>query len=256
MAENKKSIVKTQELQELSVYGYIRSYTYYIPDVLKDLCLLYYLTAFDEWNNELTDNSISIDNDNIICINSSMDGINGSADYRWYNAFGSLCINKGQIMCWQFKIVTDKFNDEWVNAPAQCIMFGIIDYSQQGSFKFDDHFCSKKSKSKNDAIAWYSGTTEKCINHKWTQFGKKCKINDIIKLKLDMTTFNDNKFGKLSLEINNIDQGEFCDTVDLNKTWIMAVALIDDDKIQLIKEKKEQQTTQNQEEQKEQHDER
>ena len=41
-------------LQELCVYGFFRLYgTIDIPDVLKQLCLSFYLIVFDEWNKQL-----------------------------------------------------------------------------------------------------------------------------------------------------------------------------------------------------------
>ena len=83
----------------LTVYGYIRSMCHMdIPDVLKDICLLFYVIVYDKWNPETCHQVIKINEDGNV-----IETEFGS--YGWMNAFGTLIVKKGDIQSWIIKPV-------------------------------------------------------------------------------------------------------------------------------------------------------
>ena len=53
-----------ERLQMLTVYGYIRSMSHMdIPDVVKDICLLFYIIVCDKWNPSTCHGKIRINDE-------------------------------------------------------------------------------------------------------------------------------------------------------------------------------------------------
>ena len=94
------TLEEKQRLQMLTVYGYIRSVCHMdIPDVLKDICLLFYLIVYDKWNPQTCHQGIKINEDGDIIERAGM------VLTRWINAFGTLIVKKGDIQSWIIKSV-------------------------------------------------------------------------------------------------------------------------------------------------------
>ena len=115
---------RSKELQELSVYGFIRR-SLEVPDDLKQLCFSFYLILMDKWNEEISHSSLKINNDTGDLIARSY------SDHR--NAFGSFIIRKGDIQTWKIKITNDNPSDNV--AVNRAVLFGIISFN-----KMKNHF--------------------------------------------------------------------------------------------------------------------
>ena len=97
---------RKQYLQELCVYGFIRTYfNHDIPDELKRLCLSMYLIVFDSWDVDLSHESFEVVNESgDLIANGNETSNEPNLGERWRNAFGTLVIKKGDIKTWKIQI--------------------------------------------------------------------------------------------------------------------------------------------------------
>ena len=216
------------QIQELSVYGYIRTNTKNvgidIPDVLKQLCLSFYLIIFDIWNKEKCDPAIQVEeNENMIQVKKN------AAFYGWHNAFGSLVIRKGDIQEWNIKVRNDFYDGNVY------VTFGIIDHKLiSPKLKYfcsygGCGYCSDNTPIAGDFVDDIGGDGD--YNK---DYGKPWIKGDVITMILDMTESKDKKYGILSYRINGNDLGVAKNDISLDIEWCMACSLIDDDQIQLL----------------------
>lgn len=183
-----------QYKHELCVYGYLRGQSkqlqLQIPDVLMQICLLFYLGVTDEWDPNKSDQSFTIINQDKTLIQAKY----ASLLSKWKHAFGMIYVAKGQSCLWRLKM----------NIPQKAISynfwFGIIEPSQVTS-DINGVFCDKHNKG-----------------HGLNLFGSYGMF-DIITMKLDMIC------GALSFEKNGILQHWNSQSIDTNKEYCMAFAV-------------------------------
>ena len=191
---NYHSYAYDQYLQELFVYGYIRKYCNIdIPDVLKRLCLSFYLITIDKWNKELSHTSFVIDEENKEISTPKISVVSG----EWRHAFGSFIIQKGEIMTWSIKITNDNPQKHFA---ARAVMYGISNSSAQDDWNKKSgaiHFCDTEFNGCGYGYYAWTGSTQTSLKANRNPYGLSWDKDDIITVTLDMTG---KKYGVLSLQ--------------------------------------------------------
>ena len=202
---------------ELCVYGFIRVFSSScdIPDVLKQICLSFYLIVSDLWNVELSNNKFEIDNEQLTLKLNKESGTHG-----WPNAFGSLIITKGEYQIWKLKITNDR-------ESRRTVMFGVINVDS--NLIHSNDFCSRE-----DGYGYYAWNGDKFDQGERDLYGVGWNEDDIITMTLDMTGEVNKKYGVVSYKVNDDDQGIAFKKLDINKRYCMAVSMFDKDDLQLV----------------------
>ena len=230
-ADNTQTIQKSTRLlkPELCVFGFIRriNINQQIPIELIQICLSFWLSFRDKWNTEISHSSFTINNETGVIIPRP------TSSYLAMNAFGSLIIEKGDIKTWKIKI-TNKYRLSSMNGE-----FGIIEYdtSNQSIYKRMKFsaFCHQDNTIPAYSYALYNGSlrwTGSDVRYK--AYGKKCPKNNILSMTLDLTETESKQHGHLSFELNGKSFGIAFNDIDINKKYCMALAMFNDDILQLI----------------------
>ena len=215
-------------LADLIVDGFLRihcSKHYNYPMDIQQLCLFMYFEVTDAWNIKISDETILIDTKNNIAYNA------GATTYSfWLDVVGTMIAKKGSMInkfIWKLKLLKNK---------QHSLFFGIIDrntyYQHKGYlFVFRDNgygICTTNGKI-------YSKTALRTKNG-YKYLHTKCKCNDVIEMRLDMDMRHDQhpKYATLSYLINDKDYGIAFDKININKEYLMIVALYNGDQVQLV----------------------
>ena len=220
------AINKTKELeQNMTVYGYIRSCNVAIPDVLIDLCLLFYLKLFDEWDSTmLSDERLKLDVEKgtVALVSDVMGG-------NYLDAFGSIILSKGDIQSWKFKCID---TGETKSKLPLRIAIGIADVEKLAACEIHGSFGAPTRKI---GIVYY-GTGKKFLSLYGVsskKYGSKWYYGEELIMTLDLTG---DKFGKISFKKDDEDFGVLYDKIDVNRQYRMGISMIRKCTIQLFEE--------------------
>ena len=178
MATNKEENVTIAKLKTLAVYGYIREIAKlllsnhcltqnFIPDALYQLCLKFYLVTEDDWDPNCKGDSMIIDGN---IISKTCNG--------YQSAFLVNRVSSG-IHTWSFKIISHPLNSSNID-------IGIWKCKNYGKPIISSYFTKKK----NNGYAYVATkgvlTVANSAGRYGRDYGKKCRINDIIEMYLDL----------------------------------------------------------------------
>ena len=213
---------RKEELQQLTVYGYIHEQIKDIPDDITYLCYQFYLRVFDEWDIDKCNKGLIIDAETgIIQIK-----YNNNNKRNFLNAFGSIIVKKGQVETWKFKPKTAPTNDR---LPLP-IGVGIVESNKASkdmelAFFFGHNAAGIGYFGHNGYVYGKDGAVNLSTDN---PLGLRWKFPEIITLKLDMKSKPELKmrqFGTLWLTKGDNDKETvICNEVDLNKEYRVAVA--------------------------------
>ena len=196
-----------------------------IPDVLIDLCLLFYLKILDEWNVAMSHPKLKIDATNtIVKYGEKSEGGYGT---RWRNAFGTVIYTKGDYDKVTFKVGDIPNQDRKSKLK---IAVGIIDVNLWKS----DMTGPFGSSAKQCGMAYYGGSGKRYINIDritGKSYGGPWFLPDTITLTLDL---RHDKFGKLSMKKGDTDHGVLYDKVDVNREYCIGTSIVSQCSVQLI----------------------
>ena len=202
------SVNKQKELeQNMTVYGFVRRCDIEIPNVLIDLCLLFYLKVFDGWSVEKGDERLKIDVDKNIV---EFYGVS------YLDAFGTLVMTKGDVESWTFS-VSGISTHSIIRAAV-----GIADIAKLESNEKEGSFGAP---AKRVGIVYHAGLAKKYVSVcGWItkKYGTKWRANEILTMTLDLT---DDKYGKLSFKKDDEDMGVLYDKIDVNRTYCMGISV-------------------------------
>eukprot|EP01084_Bolivina_argentea_P016372 30638_1 len=213
---------------EMFVFGYMRilckKLRIHLPRSIQRVCLLMY-SNMDHWNTNISNELIKgfefKQYDGVLKLARNNTG-------NWLNAFGTDTVSKGQHKIWTLLIKPRKQTTGFQIKAA--IMIGIIDCDVLHlNHRLTNHFAKQPN-----GYAYYSNDGNKYHFGLNEYFGTQWNRGNIITMKLDMTQ-NIRKHGILQYEINWRDQGVAFYSIDINKTYCLAVALLfPNDEIQII----------------------
>ena len=129
---------RKEVLQHLTAYGYIREH----------LCYQLYLKVFDEWDIDKSNDNLDIDVESGIIETKYKNSI-------WGNAFGSVCVKKGDIETWKIKLLSEIPAIKKVG-----IVVGIVEHSK-ASNKMRWAFCVASNRA---GIGYYGKRQNKIFD--------------------------------------------------------------------------------------------
>ena len=196
-----------EELQHLTVYGYVREKYRDCPDDIKQLCYEFYLKVFDQWDIEKCNEGLNIDAETGI-VEGKYDAASMPSN-GWYNAFGSLIVKKGDIETWKIKPLLARKMIVTVGIVESCKASKVMNYSfSAASTKAGIAYGGAGSGWVYDGL---NGKTGKIINNPWN-------YRHEISLTLDMSV-GDRKYGRLSMQKGNEKEMTIYDEVDMDREY-------------------------------------
>ena len=226
----------TEYEQNMVVYGYIRKEKFLIsmdiPDVLIEICLMFYLLVLDEWNIELSDKHLKFDTEQRLVTLTI--GLEYSAHYL--NAFGTILIGKGERESWTFKVSNTGRSQNTVS-----IAVGIIDYNKWISASDNKKVGAFAAPGKNFGIVYHGRYGRKYVNIKGDktrgeEYGSGWRPNQSLTMIVDLTNDDKRGFGKISFRKGGLDLGILYDEIDLSRQYCMGISVIKKCTVQLIEE--------------------
>ena len=210
---------KRVELQELTVYGWIRENCagIQIPEDLKILLTLMYVVTMDKWDRKIFTPGITFnEEENMVTI---------KGEENWWHAFGTDIIKKGMLMSWKFAFKDEMDSDDaWSdsdNETGLAILIGIMEHNKISSH-LQGHFIEKN----NAGYAFYTYSSN--IKHNgWSpakEYGRICKVEDVVTMTFDMRQ-KESENGVLSFEMNDENYGVAFDCIDIEKEYCLTVEM-------------------------------
>ena len=201
---------RREEMQTLTVYGYIREIFESIPADLKEIILAFYKRTLDVWNVGKSDYSVNID------VDSGIVEAKFENNDNWREVYGSLIIKAGDTHTWNIQ----PLETQNVNILNVCI--GIVDAKKANEnldpFLADEYGCGYGYYGGNGHI--YNGMDREGQGRKLTKWA----YPEMITLTLDMSD-TDNKYGTLTMKKSDGEEEILQDKVDMKKQYYMAISL-------------------------------
>lgn len=230
----------------LVVYGYIRKYDirndlYFVHDIV-NICFSFYNMKMDKWDIENSSKYLIFDNNKVSpkLINDINEqqiiDLNDTRNYLyhiskghnyWKNAFGTTVIEKDQKYRWKLKLTEAK--------TYYSIRIGIIDIDDVYNTDLlkDNHEQSALDRVSNKAFVMSCFTGYFWHKSIGKPYARQCHDNSIIIMQLDLSN---KKGGRLKYIINGTKYGCATTKIDVNKKYILAVSLVNNECITILRD--------------------
>ena len=147
----------------------------------------------------------------------------------WKNAFGSTIVQQYQKQRWRLKLCEA--------STYYSARIGVID--------IDEVYDNDLLKDNGDAQSALDRVSNKAFvmscftGYFWHKsvgkpYGKQCKHNSVIIMELDL--FHKRKGGRLRYKIDGVNYGYATQSIDCSKKYILAVSLVNDESVILLKD--------------------
>ena len=208
-------IERRKDLAELCVHGFIRLHctAYDIPQELQQLCLSMYFIIIDRFSINLSNNNLEFDMNN---------NTMNKEDATWKTAYGEMRIQKGDIKVWRIKLLKNVNIFLGVISCDEIIKTSIFVFKPQ-SFGI---FARNGRKFSRECECGWLGK----------EYANGCDpdTENVIAIILDMTCKDNKKNATLSYKINDEECGIAFDSINVNKSYSLALSAGDKIKVQIL----------------------
>ena len=219
--------------QYLLVAGYLRRFNHQeFPEDLIRLCLTMYYMYVDTWHYQ-QGYRVATKYNSIECVSHPYDhGYNNA----WRVVVGNLSVERGMVVEWKFKIITNNAPIDVDNYTPQVIV-GICD-ERKAPESFN--LLSAMHMGNNDMTlyGYYVANGDLVRKGQIDSYGNEWIKGDTIKMILNLQGKGGIDTGSLSFEVNGVPQGQSggiaVNDLDLDKTYKMMMSCEHGEKVQLV----------------------